>query len=562
MKYVRILLISLLIPCFFTVTNASENSKKLTIDIRIEATGKLDWFVEYQFSEPVQEIQFATQSNEFRKSKWQVLIKGAKLKERKGSQYLAFETAIDRLKIKLKADDNRFVRRNYTAVLIFTDESRAIYTGHYLLSNIVTEKGELISARDANTRLTLSAGEYQKVVYKGVEAPLINIPVLDSGEYAYFGTIQSQPSENYIGIIDPGLPEWMAKDLQPFLDKVFAYYRKKFGFPLETKPIAIINFTPTTGKARSDGSRINDQFVVSYIGNGWANTNDDENGDNIRKLISHEVAHLWNSRPININSQPWMHEGGAETFTIKALYALGYKNKQEVIIHYNNALENCINAMNISPIGQFQYNGLGKSIYTCGDLVSLIADLELKKKNENLFSLWRSVLLNKKDVGFKREDFLNAYYKRTDIQTGKNMEALVTATEPNTLQQKMLHMLKNAGIKLNKTKRYPEEMGDQAIKQLMRVNCGTWSYWQKDTNIQTDIMKGCNGFEQQYEVIGLGGFNLFEYGVSAYEYLFNQCSAKERVELNILGSNEKVYVPCNHPIPLGYISASIVDIPL
>jgi hypothetical protein len=57
----------------------------------------------------------------------------------------------------------------------------------------------------------------------------------DQGTYAYFGTLAPIETANVRAVIDLGLPKWLKARIDDLLPRVFAYYAKRTGYPVNTR---------------------------------------------------------------------------------------------------------------------------------------------------------------------------------------------------------------------------------------------------------------------------------------------------------------------------------------
>lgn len=362
-----------------------------------------EWAVRYRLARPATTVVFPRNAVLYRAAKWQlpeefeiVLEPGRDaagvvsdehapreaLRRRDGQPFASFEAAIPTL---FDTWPNEYPQ-NYS----FTDGSVLFYTGHLVV--------EALADRNASHTLTLVAADGGPVIVRGQRAVgSVRVPDPgDNGVFAFFGAIEPVRSANFVGVIDPGLPRWLASALGDHLPGAFDYFAERFDRPLPRTPAVYVNFQPGDFEAMHfKGGALDDAtFSLSLVGDAWRDA-DPGMRHAVPLHIVHEAVHLWNLRlATGERIGSWMHEGGAELMSWLALRETGYLSEADYGGLVCGAARECSSDLDSRSLHAAEQAGDLTLSYACGALIADAIDSAARAGpgGQDLFDVTRQAL--------------------------------------------------------------------------------------------------------------------------------------------------------------------------
>jgi hypothetical protein len=340
----------------------------VTVDVRHVA--KDAWRVDYRFSQPVTAVKLYT-VGDYRQQAWTPRTPGLRMVTDAGRDVLSAQgKAFTRASVDVKTHD-ALVQKAYAPFNRFSDGGVAVFLGHFQGD---VQRANKDYSMQTDIRLTGLARE-------NVIAPPPNRRVA-GGErgYAYFGPAQAVLLGKTQFLIDPQTPPWAREVLLDAGAKTAQYYEKAYQRTPKDDLFIMVSAPGFTNPGMSmTGGAVLGQ--LSYRLEGQQMLGDHpKKRDMLAKIVAHEMAHLWQmsgERGGIGESDPWIHEGGAEVMALDGLLQSGLWDEKKVGEYRTAQTAKCDKLDNSVA----SYDG----IYACG-LV------RFDKLGVGIVPLWRSMI--------------------------------------------------------------------------------------------------------------------------------------------------------------------------
>lgn len=358
--------------------------------VEVRETSHGIWRASWRFPEPVSGMRFRRPAHHFREDAWRVLTPGYTLARDGESQVVRAADAAQVTAIEVEFPvDTRLFPREYEFFHRFSDGSVALYTGMLHAESL---DGRLIAAS-----VTVDPGPARGLVTTDTEGA--------DGTYAYIGNIAPLHAAHITAVIDPGLPAWVAYEVEQRTAAFFAVLAERTGHRLERRPLVLFNFVPGAldGYAYRGGA-LPGLIHLSAVGDGWHDA-DPGAVRALLKFIAHEAAHMWNADLVRYDAgaPPWLHEGGADALAARLLVAAGIVGPSALADADAAALDECIT----QPEVALSAARADRAHYACGSLVAS----------------WSEYLLQQSDPSLDLFDFTGRLIERARMDGGRYGEA-------------------------------------------------------------------------------------------------------------------------------------------
>ncbi|HEY5799246.1 MAG TPA: hypothetical protein VIT92_03455 [Burkholderiaceae bacterium] len=336
---------------FFMSSAYAADTPPLRANLTLNHVAPGLWRAGYQFAEAVDAIKLED-AGDFRQTSWKVMTPGVELMHGKDGDTIARTDgkSFDKLEIEVRNYDG-FLLKAYAPMNHFSDGGTAIYLG-FLVGDAV--RGNTTREMAADLEITGIKGEF-------VLAPPSGVLSKASSTYAYVGPLKPVQIGKAVFVLDPKLPEWVAKTLLDTGARVSAYFTQAYGRDLP-HPLPILISVDHLDRAGLSlkGGVTNGLITYRLTGIGFVNETPEKRAL-IAQVVAHEMAHVWQG---SVSSggigeeEPWIHEGGAEAMSVDALVATGIWDKTQQEKFVAKTLADC--AAQPDPFGSY------RGIYACG----------------------------------------------------------------------------------------------------------------------------------------------------------------------------------------------------
>jgi hypothetical protein len=562
-KNLIILSLMLLIGC---AHSEPKITKLFSLRIQIEpAQNKNTWRITYTPSYPVNNLVFDRQLNRFRSKKWRSLMTDVSLIEEAGQEKIVSRsTPLQKFVFEF---DSYFedTPKDYEFFQAFSDKSVVMYTGHLNACplNIACEQPVefLISSR-TNEHGIVAGKVFTEQIRWRDEAR--------RGTYVYFGQLHALETSTMTAIVDPATPAWLRQQLDPLLLKLFIFYEKRTGQNLRFKPFIFLNYSPEGEGNNHHGGTLPGLIQLSLSGKGWAKK-DPEAFIDLARFLAHEAAHVWNGQMFPYASgDMWMHEGGADAFAYRALYALNIISKERFFDYQTEALNACLSLVKNRPLIEVNEDRNFTAFYKCGSVFGLLTEASVRKGNSknDLFTFWKELFAESTKSGQEyTEDMYFSVLNRLSSSSaaGIAIKNLVRGNEVNA-KNEFLKIFKDMKIyyseKNNRLPRpYNLRISREMVRSLMKKDCKD-NYGQSEAadGITTEAFEECTVFTKPLYITHLAGYKVVSSGARAYDKIKAKCE-NSNYKIEIRAKNEKfpLFASCPSIIPSRETFIRILD---
>lgn len=433
--------------------------------------------------------------------------------------------------------DDRFLLKDYALHRGFTDGSATLYSGHFHV-------GPTLDARPP-TDVIAYPRPGGRVIAGGQVAtePAIATDRPGLGGYYYFGNIEPIRYRRFVGIVDPGLPNWVVESLERELPKLFEYYEDRIGHPLTLSPIVQANYAPKTGQGMSwNGGTLPENIHLSMEGEGWELPEPDPDlFAGFFGFIAHEAAHLWNGemfRNEDTGEDGWLHEGNADAFKFRALVELGVVEVDALLRLHAQSLNECIRSLGSDALKLSASQGLYRRYYTCGASIELLTERLQRRAGGDLFDFWRNLLEASKPARtYRRASYFDQLGELPESDAAiAFLTTLLDEGHPDPVQAWQT-ILTAHGLDVAATDEtspgYERALREDIGIAIQRTDCdGSNSFRTFADRLQLLPLPNCATLspDASFELVQVAGVGL-DAAAAAYDAMATACASEEEVTL-------------------------------
>lgn len=327
---------------------------------------------------------------------------------------------------------------DYDPVLVFTDGSTAMYSGHIDLFPLETAEAARDLPMDLNGVETASSDVH--VTWSDRAGPVLfqgerrRDPVSSGkGTYVLFGQAALVDSPRLATVIDPQLPAWVGTEIGDFAPRVAGYYAERLGPGQTDKPTIMVSWRGPTPRLQSmGGSVLSGLIIMSFEGEATL-TRSKEVADKTRWFIGHEGAHFWLGQTVRYerSRDAWITEGGADLMAVRALSRIdpAYDARAELQEEVNDCA-----GLGVKPVASANERGEHRAYYACGAVFAMTAEgFQKKATGGDWFDFLKPLIdANREDGVLTREEWLTALTALAgDDGARRDMELLLDQGSPD-----------------------------------------------------------------------------------------------------------------------------------
>jgi hypothetical protein len=403
----------------------------------------------------------------------------------------------------------------------------------------------------------------ERVVVSGGDA---SIPARwagpDQGTYAYFGTLAPIETPNVRAVIDLGLPKWLKARIDDLLPRVFAYYAKRTGYAVNTRPVVFISYgdEPRPGSRSIGGGTLSGIILFDVrLGARFRNENDPALADDIAHLVAHEAAHWWNGRMFANDAEDrggaWLHEGGADGFADRVLRDLGVYSREMYHGKLSEALSLCALGLRGVPLTESSRRGRTKNWYSCGSAIALWTEAAMSEgePKEDLFAFWNRLF----DAAAERHYGEALYYRVLSArvpdvaaQIRRFVEEPVADPAQTLVAALTAHGVTVVEDESAATPKYTELVAVRVAEMVAEGDrCdGVYAQWQGRAVVLIEAER-CKTLPRQATIAAIGGHALGKEAAQAWNAMTERCAGSATIDVTLSGEDHPRLVPCPRSIP-------------
>ena len=340
------------------------------------------WQADYKLSEAVDAIEFGPKVVDFRRAAWTLVTPRVELADDAGKESVRGTGApFKALRLTVRQYD-QWAHDAYVPMDRHSDGGTAIYLGHFM--GRVRQNGV-----ERNMLLTITL--------KGLPGETAFLPDeanRDVGVYAYFGPQKLAVSGTLRTLIDPATPAWIRDALADTGEKVAAVYARKLGRPAPATLALIVGAKGLDQPGYSiKGGALPGQIVYKIEGRDLL-ADSPQGRQRMQQLAAHELAHVWQNAVTRGgigDTQPWVHEGGAEALSLQALQDAGLWTAEQVAEQAAKLQAECRDSQAKRAADPSQ-PAPWRDHYTCGFA-------RYQATGVDVFTLWKHLMTRTEETG-------------------------------------------------------------------------------------------------------------------------------------------------------------------
>ena len=250
--------------------------------------------------------------------------------------------------------------------------------------------------------MTLVAPKDEHILIFGevLEESTVSWDDTNDGTMVYVGSAKPVETEHVISIVDPALPSAFRSSLDQFFPLLMRHHAERLG-SLRAKPMLFAALDqntkpdgdPKSSNFSSQGGTLPGQVFMHLAGDGWLEPSSGWSvkiKGSISWFFAHEAAHLYQQREL---ADPdiehyWIHEGGANALAALSLMELKTDLSGYVQARLNDDAARCADGLKDGPLGSAGARGAFDLYYSCGMLIQLTADAEIRRYSNGKRSLY------------------------------------------------------------------------------------------------------------------------------------------------------------------------------
>ena len=390
------------------ITEQSPSVDEITV--WVEPLDAQTWSVEIATPRPVEALAFLRNTGNHRLESWSFEDSDIELKRINNRDVITAKSGepIQFIRAKLTPYRNS-IAKEYLLFGEFSNGAQRVFAGQFRLHYADADGNyEPVERR---SQIQFLPGVYGKFFADGSwrGAPFTVDGTTDENDrYVVYGAVPLTEFSGGSLMVDPGLPLKIQDQITNVMMKSATYFASKLGPSDGRDRLTLISFVPdeTMNGTSIEGGVLADQIHFHLTGSGWDEVSEDT-GLELGWVSAHEVAHVWNSfgnsKPDYFNIEPgdtesdipdaqWMHEGGADILTYKAVIANDLATPEYLKQKISGYYQNCQQALGRGALNNAAREGRFRDYYDCGFVIGLVTDLACQKDGRNYIDVWNRMI--------------------------------------------------------------------------------------------------------------------------------------------------------------------------
>lgn len=389
------------------------------------------WTAEYRFSRtaPAWAFLHSALAREDRKPwrprSWSVETPGVRLARAGWYDLLVAERGnvpqVVRIRFRPTAMD---LEADYDPALLFSTGAIALFTDQFNVAPVASAAAAAKLPLDLSTRDIAAGGT--RVTFRDMGREILHAgerkeaaSMTKGRSYVLFGAADIVDTPDIATVIDPGLPDWVAKELRSATPRLLAHYRALLGPRSGQKPMLMATWGGATPGRTSLGGSVLPGLVLLAMEGDRLMEPSAKALDHMRWFVAHETAHFWLGQTIEYDAaaHSWITEGGADLLAIRAIQHID--GAYDPSGRLNDAVANCTRFAR-KPINSANMRSEHDAYYSCGAVFGLIAEAAQNKRRpgSGIGGFWKSLIeANRSDRVVSQAEWLAAVTKASGDPT-------------------------------------------------------------------------------------------------------------------------------------------------
>ena len=389
------------------------------VTVTIEKQDDVRWLAHYVFETPQTAMLFSRSGGNYRTGSWTSIDDNVRLERLSGFDALLFAKPNTSARLTF-VPYTQNVPKDYTPFIPFSDGGAAVFTGQFDLmpaadaAYIEALNGDIRKWEGKQPRLGVRVLSKTPMIQN---AKILNDEAIDmtigGGDYIYVGSAKITQGTDFIGVIDPGLPQWLSSRFDKDISNIFEGHRQMWGDGLKQKSMVLFSFRGYgTSGFTNKGGALGNMLALETSGDSLR-TESEDTLNHFHWFFAHEAAHLFQNRAgVNLGDshQAWITEGAANAMANNVLRHQNLADDAYILSEYAKEYEQCTLYVKTQKLSEAAQNGQFKVLYACGDIIAQITDAVLK--DHTLFEFWNVMLRDAKEkTTYSAHDYFAAMQK-------------------------------------------------------------------------------------------------------------------------------------------------------
>lgn len=356
------------------------------------------WTLDVHSSRPTT-LFFSRSKGDYRTARYTALNDGAQLERIGGLDTIVFAEGVKEANFALTPYSGN-IRAGYTPFIPFSDGGVAVYTGQFELlladdtAAVEALDGQLSNWTGEQNPIPLTLYSDRTMLIDGVrKAGRVDLFADGGGKYVYLGESNVVEGDNFVGVIDPGLPNWIRDDFDDTLGIIFTELEARYGYGLSDRATVLFAYRgdDVQGFSNKGGALPGNVLALESAGTALRRPSDDLI-TYFRFFFTHEAAHLFQAaagKRLGDQDGAWIHEGQANAVAYRLLVDQGLQSRDAYEARLAETFARCAAELEGRTLLETLRTGrIGA--YDCGELIAVASDSALV--NHDLFDLWATMV--------------------------------------------------------------------------------------------------------------------------------------------------------------------------
>jgi hypothetical protein len=348
----------------------------------IEKDGAGNWRVQYNADTAMTRLVFQRSPDQSRQTRWKpesaafeiVSYDGHEAVRRTdGKAFNAVSFSLTPTYVVLPKD--------YAPFSPFTDGGMLIHSGRFFACPVQCDDSQ------NQWQIRLRASKDEHIIVDGkVHRAEASWTDQDSGKSIYVGSSKPVTDDNFVSVIDTGLPSALQQLMAQRLPDILAFFNTKMG-KLSFRPSLYASYSPAAdGGYGHQGGSLPGQVFMHWYGKQAV---EQLNERATLLFFAHEVAHLYQRKAANVEQlqDAWLHEGSAELFSALAYTAIS-ADKALLPKKLKIVQQACLDALATDPRYSSQAQTNPNVHYSCGMVLFHAIHQDLTAQGHDVFTQW------------------------------------------------------------------------------------------------------------------------------------------------------------------------------
>jgi hypothetical protein len=370
------------LAAFLAVTGCSVRPARTQVEVHETAPDR--WRVTIQHVESSNAFVFPQSRRPFRTTRWSIVEpRDAHWQEMGGLDAIVADKPFTKIIVDFFSDFS-LLEKDYRLNVPFTDGSRLLYTGH-----LRTRRPEQSPTPAHDFTFKTYPDRPIRILERSGIGRLSWEAAADE-TYVYFGPISPESNPRMTLIVDPGLPEWIERQMRDLIPHQIDYFANKTGGELPFQPLIVVSYGGSRGSGRTfSAGGLQGMLEIGISGDQWMPKTRDAERYWFRHL-AHEIYHLWGAQANrHAEEAEWLSEASAEYASLLAALDEGVFDDPAVNQFIVDAANACVARLGTTPLRESLGPGQSRNVYTCGVVSQKVVDAAARRAGSDIWQVWR-----------------------------------------------------------------------------------------------------------------------------------------------------------------------------